>query len=73
LFFVPAASFLEGVSDEQAAADGASGDASCDTHADAPADPPSGVASTDETGQAAAPGKDGSLGIGSLKGEIGHE
>src|SRR6202007_2140427 len=66
LFFVPAASFLEGVSDEQAAADGASGDASCDKHADAPAEPPSGVGSTDETGQAAAPGKDRCLGIGCI-------
>jgi putative iron-dependent peroxidase len=68
LFFVPAASFLDDVSDE-AAAEVAPSDvpagASC-------GDSPLGAPSTDETRQAA-PGKDGSLGIGSLKGDIGHE
>jgi putative iron-dependent peroxidase len=68
LFFVPAASFLDDVNDE-AAAEVAPSDvpagASC-------GDSPLGAPSTDETRQAA-PGKDGSLGIGSLKGDIGHE
>jgi putative iron-dependent peroxidase len=64
LFFVPAATFLDDVSDEQAA-DGAP--------PDAPVDSSSGAPSTDETGQSAAPSKNGSLGIGSLKGDIGHE
>jgi porphyrinogen peroxidase len=68
LFFVPAASFLDDVSDE-AAAEVAPSDvpagASC-------GDSPLGAPSTDETRQAA-PSKDGSLGIGSLKGDIGHE
>src|SRR5580693_3708344 len=69
LFFVPAASFLEDVSDE-AAADAAPSDAPSGASC---GDSPSGTPSTDETGQAAAPSKDGSLGIGSLKGDIGHE
>jgi len=69
LFFVPAASFLDDVSDE-AAADAAPSDAPSGASC---GDPPSGTPSTDETGQAAAPSKDGSLGIGSLKGDIGHE
>ena len=68
LFFVPAASFLDDVSDE-AAAEVAPSDvpagASC-------GDSPLGAPSTDETRQAA-PSKDGSLGIGSLKGDVGHE
>src|SRR5271170_2558355 len=68
LFFVPAASFLDDVSDE-AAADAAPSSA----EPDAPADSPSEAPSTDETGQAMARSKDGSLGIGSLKGDIGHE
>jgi porphyrinogen peroxidase len=68
LFFVPAASFLDDVSDE-AAADAAPSNA----EPDAPADSPSGVPPTDDTGQAAERSKDGSLGIGSLKGDIGHE
>jgi putative iron-dependent peroxidase len=57
LFFVPSATFLDDVSDEPP------------TDA-APADD---VQATDETGQSAPSNKDGSLGIGSLKGEIGHE
>jgi porphyrinogen peroxidase len=71
LFFVPSATFLDGVSDE-AAADAASAG---DTASDKPCDTSEagGTGSTDETSQSAAPGKDGSLGIGSLKGEIGHE
>ena len=76
LFFVPAASFLEDVSDEQAA------DAVApDTNADAERDEESGASSdsasrapTDNEGEQAAPStNDGSLGIGSLKGDIGHE
>src|SRR5271167_41672 len=64
LFFVPSATFLEGVSDEAAAAgDTASGNP-CDM---------SEAGGTDEASQSAAPSKDGSLGIGSLKGDIGHE
>jgi porphyrinogen peroxidase len=69
LFFVPAASFLDDVSDE-AAADAAPSDAPSGASC---GDSPSGTPSTDETGQAAAPSKDGSLDIGSLKGEMGHE
>jgi porphyrinogen peroxidase len=68
LFFVPAATLLDDVSDE-AAADAAPSDA----EPDAPVDSPSGAPATDETDQAAASSKDGSLGIGSLKGDIGHE
>jgi putative iron-dependent peroxidase len=64
LFFVPAATFLDDVRDEQAA------DAA---PPDAPIDCPSGAPSIDETGQSGAPSKNGSLGIGSLKGDIGHE
>src|SRR5271168_2122889 len=56
LFFVPSASFLEDVADEQAA------DASVSA-APAPA----------ETSQPAASKSDGSLGIGSLKGDTCHE
>ena len=56
LFFVPSASFLDDVSDEQAA------DASVSA-APAPA----------ETSQPAASKSDGSLGIGSLKGDTCHE
>jgi putative iron-dependent peroxidase len=81
LFFVPAASFLEDVSDEQATAEVAAAGAPSNaqpemqpgTQPAAADDSSSGVAATDQTGQAAARGKDGSLGIGSLKGEIGHE
>ena len=57
LFFVPSATFLDDVSDEPAV-DAASAD---NGHA------------ADETGQSATSNMDGSLGIGSLKGEIGHE
>jgi hypothetical protein len=74
---VPAASFLEDVSDEQAAAVAAPSNAQANASSEAPSgtpgDSPSTSLSTDETGQAAAPSKDGSLDIGSLKGEIGHE
>jgi porphyrinogen peroxidase len=57
LFFVPSATFLDDVSDEP------------------PADaaPAADAQATDETRQSAPSNKDGSLGIGSLKGEIGHE
>jgi len=68
LFFVPSATFLDDVSDEQAADPAAS-----DAAPDAPSDYPSGAPSTDQTGQSTAPSGDGSLGIGSLKGDIGHE
>ncbi|MGB7753833.1 MAG: Dyp-type peroxidase [Candidatus Acidiferrales bacterium] len=73
LFFVPAASFLEDVSDDAAAPDEVPCDASANVSPGAAGDSPSGAPSADETGQAAAPGKNGSLGIGSLKGDIGHE
>jgi putative iron-dependent peroxidase len=56
LFFVPSASFLDDVSDEQAS------DASVSA-----ASPPA------ETSQSAASKSDGSLGIGSLKGDISYE
>src|SRR5277367_4699992 len=68
LFFVPSATFLDDVSDEQAADPAAS-----DAAPDAPSDSPSGAPSPDQTGQSTAPSGDGSLGIGSLKGDIGHE
>jgi putative iron-dependent peroxidase len=70
LFFVPSATFLEDVSDEADAAP--AGDAAFDTTTDQgcyTSDTPG----ADETGQSAVPSKDGSLGIGSLKGDIGHE
>jgi len=58
LFFVPSATFLDDVSDEPPA------NAALANKAQA----------TDETSQSApSNNKDGSLGIGSLKGEIGHE
>lgn len=57
LFFVPSATFLEDV---------ASGDAA------SPADPSVDGRRTDDTSQTKMP-PDGSLGIGSLKGEAGHE
>src|SRR5271169_4155787 len=65
LFFVPSATFLDDVSDEQAA--------DPDAARDAPSDSTSGAPSPDQTGQSTAPSGDGSLGIGSLKGDIGHE
>jgi porphyrinogen peroxidase len=58
LFFVPSATFLDDVSDEP------------------PADaaPVDDAQATDEKGESGPSGnKDGSLGIGSLRGEIGHE
>src|ERR1700722_7744237 len=61
LFFVPSATFLDDVSDEPAM-DAALAD-----------DAPSNTPVADEPGQSAPSSKDGSLGIGSLKGEIGHE
>jgi len=65
LFFVPSATFLEDVSDEAAAS-------AADSAADKPCDT-SDTVGTDEAGQSAAPTKDSSLGIGSLKGDSGHE
>ena len=74
LFFVPSATFLEGVSDGAAADAASAGDTAsgkpCD---DSDTGDTGGTGGTDETSQSAAPGKDGSLGIGSLKGDIGHE
>jgi putative iron-dependent peroxidase len=61
LFFVPSATFLEDVGDEAASAQASASEAPCDTPG------------ADETDQSAAPAKDGSLGIGSLKGDIRHE
>jgi hypothetical protein len=49
------------VSDQAASAEASAGDATRDT------------LGADETDQSAAPTKDGSLGIGSLKGDIRHE
>jgi porphyrinogen peroxidase len=59
LFFVPSATFLENVASGQATA--------------SPADPSAGGRKTDEAFQTQMPPSDGSLGIGSLKGETGHE
>jgi len=59
LFFVPSATFLEDV---------ASGEA-----AESPADPSGDGRKTDNSSQTKMPPPDGSLGIGSLKGETGHE
>ncbi len=56
LFFVPSATFLEDVTDDQSA--------------DAP---PSAAPEASAASQSGAPGGDGSLGIGSLKGDIPHE
>jgi porphyrinogen peroxidase len=56
LFFVPSATFLDGVAEELPAAAA-----------------PSGLPAMTETSSAVASEKDGSLGIGSLKGEISHE
>jgi putative iron-dependent peroxidase len=72
LFFVPSATFLEDVSDEAAADEASGGDTASETASGKPCDA-SDAGGSDETGQSAAPSKDGSLGIGSLKGEIGHE
>ena len=57
LFFVPSATFLEDVTSAAAS----------------PADSSADGRKTDDTSQAKMPPPDGSLGIGSLKGEIGHE
>jgi putative iron-dependent peroxidase len=59
LFFVPSATFLEDVASGEAAA--------------SPADPSADGRKTDDASQAKMPPPDGSLGIGSLKGETGHE
>jgi porphyrinogen peroxidase len=64
LFFVPSATFLEDVSDEAAVPGDTTTDKPCDT---------SDTGGADETGTSAPPSKEGSLGIGSLKGDIGHE
>ena len=60
LFFVPSATFLEAVQDDEPAA----------------ATPPVAVPAApaaDEPSPSPAPLRDGSLGIGSLKGDIRHE
>jgi putative iron-dependent peroxidase len=59
LFFVPSATFLEDVATGEAAASAA--------------DPSSNEANIDEAPKPQMPAPDGSLGIGSLKGEAGHE
>jgi putative iron-dependent peroxidase len=59
LFFVPSATFLENV---------AAGET-----APSPADPSSNEGKIDEASKSQMPPADGSLGIGSLKGEAGHE
>ena len=72
LFFVPAASFLEDVSDERSSPE------ECPLRASAEFAVRRAILRrmrlrAVETEQSVAPSKDGSLGIGSLKGEIGHE
>ena len=62
LFFVPTATFLDDVSPDQPAA-GASSDAQ----------QPAAASPTSETSSSTAPSKNGSLGIGSLKGEKSRE
>jgi len=62
LFFIPTATFLDGVSPDQPAPAASSG---------APA--PATASAPLETSASTAPSKDGSLGIGSLKGENSHE
>ena len=59
LFFVPSATFLENVASGEPAA--------------SPADPSGDGRKTDNSPQTKKPPPDGSLGIGSLKGETGHE
>jgi putative iron-dependent peroxidase len=56
LFFVPSATFLDGVGEDQPASEESAGQAP-----------------TDGTSGSASRSSDGSLGIGSLKGEISHE
>lgn len=68
LFFIPTATFLDGVSpDQPAASDQRVSSASSDAENLATASTPA------ETSAAPAPSKDGSLGIGSLKGENCYE
>jgi putative iron-dependent peroxidase len=62
LFFIPTATFLDGVAPDQPAAGESSG-----------ADASEPAATPAESSHSGAPSKDGSLGIGSLKGEISHE
>jgi putative iron-dependent peroxidase len=57
LFFIPTATFLDGVAPDQPA----------------PAASSSAASAPPESSPSASPSKDGSLGIGSLKGEIPHE
>jgi putative iron-dependent peroxidase len=59
LFFVPSVTFLEDVASGEAAA--------------SPADPSADGRKTDDASQTKMPPPHGSLGIGSLKGETGHE
>lgn len=61
LFFIPTSTFLDSVSPDRPAAPSSSGQKSAPISAPA------------EIGATCAPTKDGSLGIGSLKGEISHE
>ena len=61
LFFVPSATFLESVQDDEPAA------------ATPPAAMPADAPAADEPSPSPAPPRDGSLGIGSLKGDIRHE
>ena len=63
LFFIPTASFLDNVSPDQPAAAAESAVAQNSAKASPPV----------ETSASTAPSKDGSLGIGSLKGEDSHE
>ena len=62
LFFIPTASFLDSVTPDQSASAGSS-------HAQTPAMASAPVRSSSST----VPPKDGSLGIGSLKGDLRHE
>ena len=100
LFFVPSATFLENVADDQASNDQASddrsnGDLTADAEAEAPgaaddSSPASSSSSADSSGPVSSASsssssssstlssstpsvRDGSLGIGSLKGDIRHE
>jgi putative iron-dependent peroxidase len=61
LFFVPSATFLEAVQDDEPAA------------ATPPVAVPAAAPAADEPSPSPAPPRDGSLGIGSLKGDIRHE
>ena len=66
LFFVPSATFLDNIADDQATDDRTNEDQPA--VAESPADP-----SAAETSSATSSVRDGSLGIGSLKGDIRHE